>query len=73
MRGNKKRPLREEDVLGFFEATEHRSAPMTRDQVIAAIEKKNSYRWWRIRHDYKWLKRQMKKLGQNPDDARELL
>jgi len=46
---------------------------MTRDEIIAKIKQKNGYRWWRIQYDYRWLRRQVKKLGQNPDDARELL
>lgn len=72
-RQNQKRRLNDEDVLGFFTAADSRSGAMTRDEVIAAIEKRNAYRLWRIRHDFKWLQKQMKKLGQNPDDARELL
>jgi len=72
-RSKEQRQLRDEDVMSFYAAAESRTGPMTRQQVIAALEKKNSYRMWRIRHDFKWLRRQMKKMGQNPDDARELL
>jgi len=72
-KANKPRRLTEEDYVGFFEATERRTGPMTRDQIIEAIRQKNPYRWWRIQYDYRWLKKQVKKLGLNPDDARELL
>lgn len=73
MRNRDKRQLREEDVLGFYEAAESRKPMMTRDDILAALERKNSYRMWRIRHDFKWLQRQLRKMGHNPDDARELL
>ena len=72
-RNNNPRRLREEDVVGFYEAAHSQRGPMNREQIIAALEKKNSYRMWRLRHDYKWVRRQMKKMGLNPDDARELL
>lgn len=67
------RRLREEDYYDFFTSAEGRKGAMTREQIIEYLERKNYYRWWRLRHDYKWLRKQMKKLGQNPDDARELL
>lgn len=70
---NEKRKLREEDVIGFYEAAHSQTSPKTREQIIAALERKNAYRMWRIRHDFKWLRRQLKKMGLNPDDARELL
>lgn len=67
------RRLREEDVIAFYEASDKRRPALGRDEIITIIRGKNSYRWWRIQHDYKWLRKQMRKLGQNPDDARELL
>lgn len=73
MRRNEKRRLREEDIVSFYAAAEQRKGPMTRDEMLAALERKNSYRMWRIRHDFKWLKKQVKKMGHNPEDARELL
>lgn len=68
------RKLEVADVDSFMDAADRRRIPpQTKEQVIEIIKKKNSYRWWRLRHDYKWLRRQMKKLGLSPDDARELL
>lgn len=69
----KKKVPSEEDFELFFEAAENRITPRSKSKIIAEIEKKNSYRWWRIRHDYKWLKRQLKRMGYNPDEAKELL
>ncbi len=70
---SKKRTLRDEEILGWFEAADARKPTMTRDDLIKYLEKKNSYRMWRIRYDYKWVQKQLKKLGMNPEDARELL
>lgn len=76
----KTRRLNDDDFEGMWEAATDRVTDafrkprkMTREEIIAFVKQSNSYRWWRLQHDYKWLKRQMKKLGQNPDDARELL
>lgn len=75
----KKRTLDDDDYESFFSAADARPrrttprSPQTRADIIAALEKKNSYRMWRLNHDYKWLRRQMKKMGHDPDDARELL
>lgn len=61
-------------IDSFFEAADSRKArPVDRDGIIDLIKSKNSYRWWRLNHDYKWLRKEMKRLGYNPDDARELL
>jgi len=68
-----KRKVQPDEMEGWFEASELRIPAQTRDSIIARIKEQNSYRWWRLNHDYKWLKRQMKKMGLNPDEARELL
>jgi hypothetical protein len=47
--------------------------PKTRADIIAELKRRNPHRWWRVNHDYRWLKRRMKKMGYNPDDAKELL
>jgi hypothetical protein len=71
---NLKKKLDDDMVDSFFEAAEQRpKRPQNRDELIALIKKSNSHRWWRLNYDYKWLRRQMKKHGYNPDDARELL
>ena len=71
-----KRKLDEETIDSFFSAADQRKhvrRPQTREEIIALVTSSNTYRWWRLQHDYKWLKKQMKKHGYNPDEARELL
>jgi hypothetical protein len=58
---------------GWFESADMRVKPLTHDEIIKAVKKRGSFRWWRLNHDYKWLKKQMKKMGYSPEDARELL
>jgi hypothetical protein len=73
---HQKKRLDDEVVLSFFEAADERrrtKKPRNRDELIESIKKKNSYRWWRLQHDYKWLQKEMRKAGYNPEEARELL
>lgn len=70
---NQPRTLDDADYVSWFAAADRRTDPLSRDELIVEIKKRNPHRWWRIQYDYKWLRRQMKRLGQNPDDARELL
>ena len=58
---------------GWDAAADSRMRPRSKTEIVAALNQKNSYRMWRLRHDFKWLQRQMKKMGYNPEDARELL
>lgn len=67
------RTLDDSDFDAFYKAADGRSAPLTREQIIAKLERKNSYHMWALRYHYRWVRRQMKKMGLNPDDARELL
>lgn len=69
----KLRRLKEEDVDMFLEAAEQRPPTKDKTQIIESIKANNAYRWWRLNHDYKWLKKRMKKMGYSPDDAKELL
>jgi hypothetical protein len=71
-----KRKLDEETIDSFFGAADERHKhmkPRNRDEIIELVTRSNTYRWWRLKHDYKWLQKQMKKHGYNPDEARELL
>ena len=68
-----KRRLDDGDIDAFMDAAERRMRPITRDEIREHMRRKNGWRWWRLQHDYRWLRKQMKKLGLNPDDARELL
>jgi len=69
----KPRRLSGDDIASFYKAADNRTSPLTREEILARLQRKNSYRMWRIRYDFRWLQRQMKKMGQNPEDARELL
>lgn len=68
-----KRPLTESEVFSLQLAVDKRTGPRDRSQIIAQIKAKNSYRWWRIQYDYRWLRKQMRKMGYNPDEAKDLL
>ena len=68
-----KRKAMQEDFDGWFEAAEFQVGPRTRQTIIKALQKKNPHRMWRLRHDYRWVQKQMKKMGLDPNDARELL
>lgn len=70
---NKPRKATEDDIAGWFEAAEMQRGPKTRAAIIAALERKNKYRMWRLRYDYRWLQKQLKRMGLNPEDAKELL
>ena len=72
-RSNVRRRLTEVDVSAWNKAADRRKPQMDREQIIERIKARNAYRWWRLNHDYKWLERQMKKMGLSPQDARELL
>lgn len=65
--------LDDDDIESFWSASDKRTRPITREEIIAHLEKKNSVRMWQLRRNFKWMQRQMKKLGLNPEDARELL
>lgn len=68
-----KKMLDDAMVDSFMEAADQRKGPRTKAEILAIIKKRNGYRLWRIRHDYKWLQKEMRRLGYNPDDAKELL
>lgn len=68
-----KRKLDEADIELFVAAAEARRPMKTRDEVIALLERKNQWRMWRLRKDFKWLQKQLKRMGYNPEEARDLL
>ena len=67
------RKLNEDDVFSFNLSAQKRMPVRTRQDIMAHMERKNGWRWWRLKHDYKWLQREMRKLGYNPDEAKDLL
>ena len=71
-RGAPSRPLTSDDVADWMSSAEARP-----DDSIRGMEKllnsKNRVRLWRLRSDYKWVRKQLMKAGINPERARELL
>ncbi len=45
----------------------------TRDKIRDFFQARNRWRWNRLQRDYAWLRKEMKKVGLNPEDARYLL
>ena len=72
-RGQPQRRLTSDDVDSFVEAATLRKEPRTTAQARAAIRQSNPVRWWRLQGDLKWLRREMKRMGLNPEDARWIL
>lgn len=74
---NQPRDLTEADRIGWDVAMDQRAAskmrPQTREDIIRLIRNRNPLRWHGFVKDYKWVQKEMKKLGLNPDDARYLL
>lgn len=68
-----KKPASEEDVQDWIDAADNRRGSLSDDEIIAYLNSKNWYRWWRIGQDYRWVKKQLKKLGVSPERARNLL
>lgn len=65
--------LSTDDIESFHDAADHRKGPLTQDQIISVLKLRNWVRWHRLQSDFKWLQKQYKKMGLNPDDARYLL
>ncbi len=45
----------------------------TRAKIRDFFQARNRWRWNRLQRDYAWLRKEMKKVGLNPEDARYLL
>lgn len=70
------RPVTEDEYDSWFAAAMEQDEPpkhLNRNQLLAALRLRNPVRMRRLRKDYAWMQRQLKKLGANPEDARWLL
>lgn len=71
------RQLRDADLVGWNESLSERARrqpkPETWEEVRRAIQMSNPVRWGHLQSELRWLKKKMKKMGLNPDDARYLL
>lgn len=65
--------LDDEMVDSFFTEADKRTGPRTSEDITEAIKARNSYRFWRLQHDLKWFRKELKRLGYSPDDFREFL
>ena len=72
---NEYRSLNEGDREAWYEAQDKRQGPKfsTIEQVRAHLKKRNAPRYFDLMRQYKWLKKEMVKMGLNPEDARYIL
>lgn len=69
------RDLTDQDRLEWDIAldSQPRGKPKTLEQARAILKARNRLRWWGMQRDYKWLQKEMLKMGLNPEDARFML
>lgn len=73
---NIRRDLTEEDRTGWQEAMDSREQsikPRTIQDVQALLRHRNPIRWNQLRRDFRWMQKEMKRMGLNPEDARYIL
>jgi len=68
-RGQAPRQLTPEDIASFDQQFLEKPPP-NREQMIEILKRRNPVRWWRLQSDYRWMRRELKKAGRNPEDAR---
>ena len=61
-----------DDLFGSADDIDRRP-PARIEELRKEIARSNPMRWLSLQTDLRWLKRQMKKRGMNPEDARWLL
>jgi hypothetical protein len=67
------RDLTIDDRLAWNTAMEDRTSLRTKEDIRKVMSNRNPVRFWQLQRDFKWLQRQMKKAGLNPEDARYIL
>ena len=73
---NERRDLTEEDRLSWYDAGTSRPkgpADRTIQDVRALVRNRNPVRWRQLQKNFKWVQKEMRKMGLNPEDARYLL
>ncbi len=68
-----RRPLTEQDFDGFRAAADERPKPRTIEDIRRRLTERNFVRMNRLQKEYRWMQREMKKMGLNPEDARWVL
>ena len=71
-KGKSPRALSDKDIDSFFKEQRKPPAPMTLNRLRTHMSRKNYARWRRLKKDFAWMQREMRKLGLNPEDARWL-
>lgn len=69
-------PATDEDRAGWFAAATaqpRQPALSTVQQLHGYLFHKNPIRMRRLRSDFNWMQKELKKMGRNPEDARWLL
>lgn len=71
-----RRNLTPVDRNGWADAQDSRAmdkGPKDQESIRNLIRNRNPVRWWQLQRDFKWVQKEMKRLGLNPEDARFLL
>lgn len=72
-KGRAPRQLTDRDFAAWNRAASHQRGGMTKLQIQRRMQSYNFVRWNRLRRDYRWLQREMVRMGLNPEDASSLL
>lgn len=76
IRSSNPRDLTEYDRAGWADAQDAREAAVTPRTVNSAqrlIRQRNPVKYRRLEKDFKWLQKEMVRIGLNPEDARYIL
>lgn len=71
-RDNTPRPMSDEDFDSIMSTKPPRSQRTTGD-IRRALYERNPVRWRRLQREIKWARKQMVKMGLNPEDLRWVL
>lgn len=66
--GMPRRRVNRKDVISFEEAIKQRRGPRDLTAIRAELIRRNYVRMRRMQGDVSWLKKQLKKMGLNPED-----
>lgn len=61
------------DISGWLDAADKRPKEHTRESIAQHIRRRNPIRWRNLQNDIKWVKKEMKKAGLNPEDWRYIV
>lgn len=70
------RNLTDDDRNAWADAQDSREKaikPRTIQDVQVLIRNRNPIRWAQLQRDFRWMQKEMKRMGLNPEDARYIL